>query len=68
MSQFNKIVEAIKSGKRVTACGNDVFAENIDYVWQTPELRVQLLSGASYPLEGRELMTALICNIETIED
>lgn len=57
-----EIVTAIKSGKNVMSCGNKVIAEKIDYEWQTPELRVQLLNGASYPLEGNEFRAAKVIN------
>lgn len=60
MLAANDIVDAIKSGKRVMSCGNRVVAENIDYTWQKPSLRVMLKNGASYPLDGRELRSAKI--------
>ena len=60
MSKFDSLVEAIKQGKKVTTCGNDVVAEGVNYPWQTPALRVQLNNGASYPLEGSELRAAEI--------
>lgn len=55
-----EIVSAIKSGKTVMSCGNNIIAENIDFEWQSPELRVELSSGASYPLEGKELRATKI--------
>jgi hypothetical protein len=55
-----EIVSAIKSGKAVMSCGNKVVAENIDFEWQSPELRVKLSNGASYPLEGKELRATKI--------
>ncbi|MFD3303702.1 hypothetical protein [Alteromonas macleodii] len=60
MDKFQQIVDAIKSGKNVMSCGNRVVAEDIDYRWQEPKLRVQLRNGASYPLDGRELSNAEI--------
>jgi hypothetical protein len=60
MSKFDQIIQAIKLGKKVTSCGNKIVAENIDYSWQKPELRVELINGASYPLDGNELKYAKI--------
>ena len=54
MLSTSTIIDAIKAGKKVTSCGNTVVAENIDYEWETPALRVKLKNGASYPLEGSE--------------
>lgn len=60
MDKLQRIVDAIKSGKTVMSCGNKAVAEDIDYSWQKPKLRVQLRNGASYPLDGRELSNAEI--------
>ena len=57
-----EIINALKNGRSVESCGNKVTADDIDYDWQTPKLRVNLKGGASYSLDGNERKAAIIIN------
>ncbi|MEF1336144.1 hypothetical protein REH81_05035 [Vibrio rotiferianus] len=59
MQSFNKVVEAIQSGRSVTCYGNEVSLEG-KYDWQEKKLRINLSNGASYEADGRDVQAMKI--------
>lgn len=57
---IEKVVAALKQGKKVTFASNEVSAEGVDYEWQTPSLRINHENGSSYKAGYRELLGMVI--------
>jgi len=50
-----RIIEALKAGKKVSCYGNAVSADHMNYDWQTPELRIRHAKGSSISAQYREI-------------
>jgi hypothetical protein len=59
-SKAEQIVNALRAGKNVTSCGNNVIGENLDNEYQTPKLRISLANKASHPADYNEINAAQI--------
>ena len=60
------VIEALRSGKKVTCYGNDVVGESMDYSWQTPVLRVKAKNGSSVVAGYREIRSMIIADTSKI--
>jgi hypothetical protein len=55
MSNFKKIVTAIKEGYQVKVYGSMVRLESADYRWQSPELWIVNENKSSYKANNKDL-------------
>lgn len=52
---FSEVVNAIKSGKSVTYCGDRVSVDGLDYDWQEKVVWINFPNGSGFIAGGREL-------------